>query len=124
NYGQIIGAPAGVVAIAAGATHSLAIKQDGSVAVWGGVAAGGSTVPASLTNVAALGGGYSHSLALTKDGQVIAWGQIGPVPGDLTNVVAIAAGGFHDLALVSGGSRTCAPHKARAIAQLVNGFVV
>lgn len=79
-----------VVAVAAGATHSLAITSDGRVFAWGDnsfgqlgdnsiitrqvpVAVDTSGVLAGKT-VLAIAAGYKHSLALTADGAVIAWG--------------------------------------------------
>ncbi|MCW5981794.1 MAG: choice-of-anchor D domain-containing protein [Bryobacteraceae bacterium] len=120
----------GVVAIAAGDSHSLAVRSDGTVWAWGSNAYGqlgngsrvSTNVPApvgNLTDVIAIAGGYSHSLALKSDGTVWSWGlnedgQLGdgtkwdrlvPVPmTNLTGVVAIAAGLHHSLALKSGGA--------------------
>jgi hypothetical protein len=98
--------PAGlsnVVAIAAGDSHSLALKADGTVVAWGYNNYGQTNVPAGLSNVAAIAGGWAHSLALKNDGTVVAWGDNADgqtdVPAGLSNVVAIAAGGFHSLAL-------------------------
>ena len=75
----------GVIALAAGSYHSLALKGDGSVWAWGNNAHGqlgdgtteGKSVPVqieSLSGVIALAAGNSHSLALKDDGSVWAWG--------------------------------------------------
>jgi hypothetical protein len=88
-----------VVAIAAGASHSVALCSDGSVAAWGWNLYGqlgdgtatisppfGETVPAAVnTNsgvsalygktVVAIGAGYYHSLAVCSDGTAAAWGR-------------------------------------------------
>ena len=75
----------GVVAIAAGQGHSLALKGDGTVWAWGygGNGALGdnslanSDVPvqaSNLTGVTAIAAGGPHSLALKADGTVWAWG--------------------------------------------------
>jgi alpha-tubulin suppressor-like RCC1 family protein len=65
-----------VVAIAAGGYHSLALKSDGTVVVWGSsYLSGQGTVPADLNNVIALAAGEGHSLALKADGTVVAWGE-------------------------------------------------
>ena len=81
----------GVVDIAAGAYHSLALKGDGTVYAWGynGLgqigdnsttqrntpvqvnSVGGTSV---LDNIISLSAGYYHSLALESDGNVYAWG--------------------------------------------------
>lgn len=80
-----------VVAISAGADHSLALCSDGSVAAWGRNTNGQlgnnsttqSTIPAAVTTgfgalqgkaVVVIAGGGSHSLALCTDGTVAAWG--------------------------------------------------
>jgi hypothetical protein len=95
----------GVTAIAAGLSHSLALKVDGTVVAWGVSYNGYMEVPLGLSNVVAIACGYSHDLALKQDGTVVAWGANNRgqtnVPPDLTNVVAIASYGYHSLALKS-----------------------
>ena len=61
-----------VVAIAAGDSHSLALKADGTVVGWG--YSGYATPPAGLNNVVAVAVGGEHSLALKADGSVVGWG--------------------------------------------------
>ena len=96
------------MAIAAGSSHSLALRADGTVAAWGYNGSGQTNVPPGLTNVVAIAGGDIHSLALKADGRVIVWGNTGyglpDVPASATNVVAIAAGYGHCLALKSDGA--------------------
>ena len=120
----------GVIALAAGGTHSLALKSDGTVWAWGhndyGQLGDGSTTNRStpvqvngLTGVIALAAGEQHSLALKSDGTVWAWGwnwygQLGdgtwldrstPVQvSGVTGVIALAAGYNDSLALKSDGS--------------------
>ncbi|HVR85923.1 MAG TPA: RCC1 repeat-containing protein, partial [Planctomycetota bacterium] len=76
---------AGVIAIAAGGNHSLALKSDGTVWGWGDNSAGqlgnGTTTlsptpvqVSMLTGIIAIAAGENHSLALTSDGYVWAWG--------------------------------------------------
>ena len=115
--------------IAANQTHSLAIKPDGSLWVWGrnengelgdGTAIDRSTpVPAAISGVTQVATGWYHSLAVRSDRTVWAWGsnsngQLGDgtlsnkltpsgVP-NLTGVLAVAAGQYHSLALKSDGS--------------------
>jgi len=109
NWGQT-DVPVGlsnVVAIAAGSTHNLALKSDGTVVGWGAANSGRTTPPAGLSNVVAAAAGDSHSLALKYDGTVVGWGnngsgQTNPPPG-LADVVAIAAGYDHSLALTGNG---------------------
>jgi alpha-tubulin suppressor-like RCC1 family protein len=118
-----------VVAIAAGESHSLALRADGTVWSWGydgwGQLGRGvrdlnphptPTAVPGLSNVVAIAAGKSHSLAIRSDGTVWAWGsnwigQLGlgtidgyphatplAVPG-LAEAVAIAGGRGHSLAI-------------------------
>jgi hypothetical protein len=95
--------PAGYdfVDIAAGSSHSLALKDDGSVVGWGKDNYGQATPPAGNDFVAIAAGG-SHNLAIMIDGSVLGWGwdfsgQATPPGGN--DFVAIAAGAYHSLAL-------------------------
>jgi alpha-tubulin suppressor-like RCC1 family protein len=117
----------GVIAIAAGTFHSLALRSDGTVWAWGFVppsnppgdnGPGGHPTPtqvAGLTGVVGIAGGLYHSLALRSDGTVWAWGfrndyglrGVGETPAQvsgLTGVVAVASGADDGLALRSDGS--------------------
>ncbi|HEY5913432.1 MAG TPA: S8 family serine peptidase [Verrucomicrobiae bacterium] len=97
-----------VIAIAAGAYHTLVVRRDGVVLGWGNNSAGQLDVPQSLTNAMAVAGGGAHSLALLENGTVIGWGdnsagQATP-PAGLANVTAIAAGSRHSVALKTDGT--------------------
>lgn len=129
----------GVVAIAAGFVHSLALRSDGTVWAWGNDRQGQlgheggaeSHVPVqvddtNLTGVVEIAAGEGHSLAIDANGDAWGWGfnafgQVGdgtsnnirsmPVRVDdtnLTDVVAIAAGGDagegHSLAIDANGA--------------------
>ncbi|MFZ4621707.1 MAG: T9SS type A sorting domain-containing protein [Bacteroidota bacterium] len=75
----------GVIAIAAGENHCLALRKDSTVWAWGwgyygqlGNGMGMSTIPAkidSISGVIAIAAGSFHSLALKKNGTVWAWGN-------------------------------------------------
>ncbi len=95
-----------LVAIAAGAFHTLGLRENSTVAQWGDT--NGAAVPAGLTNVTAISGGYYHSLALRENGSVVAWGDPAGsanfVPTNLAAAKAIAAGWNHNLALHSNGT--------------------
>jgi alpha-tubulin suppressor-like RCC1 family protein len=121
-------------AVAAGASHSLALASTGSVLAWGynfdGELGNGTTtqsdVPVKVklpkgTKVTAVAAGGSHSLALASTGSVLAWGFNGdgelgngtttdsnvPVKVKLpkgTKATEIAAGGQHAVALTSRGA--------------------
>ena len=123
SYGQL-NPPVGltdVVAVAAGGeqdtvgipsaanSFSMALRRNGTVAVWGGSLYGQTSVPSNLTNVAAIAAGGTHCLALLSNGLVRAWGDAGTpatinVPANLSNVVSIAAAYKHSLALRSDGT--------------------
>ncbi|MBL9191582.1 MAG: fibronectin type III domain-containing protein [Opitutaceae bacterium] len=117
-------------AIAAGTSHSLGLRADGTVWAWGlntnGQLGDSSTTNreapvavSALTGVAAVSAGASHSLALKTDGTVRAWGlntngrlgdgtttqRTSPVAvSTITGITAVAAGGSHSLALKSDGT--------------------
>jgi alpha-tubulin suppressor-like RCC1 family protein len=80
------------VAIAGGWWHSLALKNDGTVAAWYLNYQGQSSVPEGLSNVVAVAASDYHSMALQTDGTVVIWGNSTNVYSDLGDVIAIAAG--------------------------------
>uniref|UniRef100_A8M5U9 Regulator of chromosome condensation RCC1 n=1 Tax=Salinispora arenicola (strain CNS-205) TaxID=391037 RepID=A8M5U9_SALAI len=122
-----------VTAVAAGATHSVALTSAGTVLAWGGNPFGqlgdGTVVDRSTpvavalppsTTVTAVAAGGNHSVALTSAGTVLAWGrnffgQLGDgtvVDRSTPTVVslpagvtasAVAAGRIHSLALTTAG---------------------
>jgi len=98
----------GVVAIAAGDYHTVALKSDGTVVAWGRSSEGQTTVPTGLSGVVAIAAGGFHNVALKSDNIVVAWGNNGngqtTVPAGLSGVVAIAAGSSHTVALKSDGT--------------------
>jgi len=123
----------GVKSLAAGARHSLALLEGGTVVEWGRPGDGSATtVPvakAGLSGVRAIAAGQEYSLALLENGTVMAWGvnesgRLGngtetpsaepvavcavgdkaPCATDLSHVKAIAAGTSHSLALLENGT--------------------
>ncbi len=116
-----------IVGVSAGDHHSLAVKEDGTVWVWGCNGTGqcdGTFIdrwsPAwfyPLTGVVAVEAGMGYSMALKSDGTVWTWGTwdwgvLGQgntcnIPGQvvgLEGVVGIAAGMVHNLAVKSDGT--------------------
>jgi alpha-tubulin suppressor-like RCC1 family protein/mRNA-degrading endonuclease toxin of MazEF toxin-antitoxin module len=126
-----LGAGSGVVGVAAGIFHSLAVRGDGSVLSWGddfygqlgnGGTPDGQATPVAVTGlgagsgVVAVAAGDAHSVALRGNGSVLTWGrddsgQLGDggtnsdqtTPVDVTGlgvgsgVTSVAAGDFHNL---------------------------
>lgn len=114
-----------LVALAAGSSHTLALKRDGTVVGWGWNESGEATgVPSTnklngcgsglvtlggrvLSNVVSIAANRGYSMALKNDGTVVAWGRIAnykfpaTVPAGLSNVVAIAAGEIYSLAITT-----------------------
>ncbi len=119
-----------VIAVAAGGTHTIELKSDGTVWAWGwnnfGQLGDGTTTDSlapiqvsGLTDVTAIAAGDVHSIALKNDGTIWAWGfnragQLGdgttiysstPVQvSGLTDVTAIAAGSYHSIAIKTDGT--------------------
>jgi ABC-type multidrug transport system ATPase subunit/alpha-tubulin suppressor-like RCC1 family protein/CRP-like cAMP-binding protein len=120
----------GVIAVAGGEFHSLALAADGTVWAWGendkGQLGDGTTTDSpvpiqvpGLSNVAAIDADGDHSYALRRDGTIVAWGDnssgvfgngttddsLVPVPvSGLGAVVALAAGWRHTVALTDQGT--------------------
>ena len=95
-----------LVAIAAGAWHTLGLTADGTVLAWGDNSEGQCDLPRQSA-LAIAAGGY-HNLAIRTDGTVCAWGANdygqANVPPGLATVIAIAAGTWHSLALRTDGT--------------------
>lgn len=94
------------VATASGASHNLAIRENGSLAAWGRNDYGQVNIPASaINNVLTIAAGDSYNLALLGSGAVVAWGDNSfgqtSVPQGLVSITAIAAGRVHSLELRS-----------------------
>lgn len=112
-----------VVAVAAGSSHTLALRRNGTLWAWGrnlsgelgdgsGAQKNSPVQVASLTDVAAIAAGASLSLAVKRDGSVWQWGSdtvtnYGGVPvqkAGLHGVTSIALGPNFALAVQSDGA--------------------
>jgi alpha-tubulin suppressor-like RCC1 family protein len=140
----------GVVAIAAGANHSIALKSNGTVYAWGSNSSGqigdgtsGNTrlTPvqvSGLTTATSVAAGQAHSMALKTDATVVAWGlnnngQLGdgttttrPTPvavASLSGIATIGAGSSHSVAIrgMSSAARTLWTWGSNSVGQLGDG---
>jgi hypothetical protein len=98
-----------IVAIASGAVHALALRENTTVAAWGNdwaAAFGVTNVPRGLSNVVAISAGYDYSLALRGTGEIVGWGvgDCSRVPVTDSRFVALSAGPFRASALTAGGT--------------------
>jgi len=95
-----VAAQSGVMAIASGDHHTVALKTNGEVLAWGDNNYGQTDVPvAAQSGVMAIAAAFSQTVALKSNGTVLAWGRNGQaqtnVPAALQGKVrAIAAGGL------------------------------
>ena len=99
--------PAGltnITVVAAGSSHSLALRDTGSVVGWGDTTYGETSAPASVTNAVAIGAGNGFSVALLSNGRVAEWGSQSTVPAGLTNAVAISVAASNIMALTLDGN--------------------
>ena len=115
---QVAGGLAGVTAIACGRYHSVARKNDGTVAVWGNNSYGqigdgthnmrySPYVISGLSQAAAVGAGWWHTLVAKTDGSVLAWGndwfgECGGGPFDQKTTPVVVAGASGALRLTAG----------------------
>lgn len=101
-----------VTAVASGAYHLLALRNDGRVAIWtkfvNSSSSGVTNIPASVTNVSAIAASGFNSMALRSNGTVVVWGDNFSgqtnVPSTVTNVTAIATGSSFCFALRANGT--------------------
>ncbi len=102
-------AKSGVIALAVGIEHAVALKSDGTVVAWGLNDEGQATVPIGLKDVVEVAAGNKFSLALKKNGKIVGWGLKDggaiSIPSGLL-ALTIAAGRDHALAL-SNQACTC-----------------
>jgi alpha-tubulin suppressor-like RCC1 family protein len=107
-----------VASVAAGSSHSLALKSDGTVWAWGanwnnqlGDGSGNdSYIPLhvqGLIDVVSIEASGNDNLAVKADGTIWTWGENNAVPAQMpgfTDIVSISSGASHILALKSDGT--------------------
>lgn len=124
-----------IVAIAVGTggdgVRGVALKNDGTVANWGGETIyKDASPPNGLSNVVAIAAGYNHSLALKNDGTVVGWGfnDLGQATGVPTpsapNGVSVSSGLVTIDGQVLGNVVTVAAHREVSMALKKDGTVV
>lgn len=97
------------VGSAFGGCHYFAIKNDGTLVVWGSNSAGQTNVPAGIAgHVVQVDGGNGHTVALLDDGTLRAWGDNSfgqaTIPAGIGKVQRISAGQDFTLAFLQDGS--------------------
>ncbi len=108
GYATIMGQQlTNVVAIAAEGRRAMALREDGTVVMWGRYSDKKLlAVPPDVTNITAIALGDAHNLALKSDGTLLCWGDDASVavPPGLSNVVTVAGGGPDTIALKRDGT--------------------
>jgi alpha-tubulin suppressor-like RCC1 family protein len=108
-----------IVAISSYGGAVVGLREDGTVASWGGYYGIRIPPPAGLSNVIAVAAGMSHAQALRRDGTVVGWGSNlsgqTNTPAGLSNVVAVAAGWDHTLAQVGFGPPVIRPARPQEL---------
>ncbi len=101
----------GVVAVAAGYQHSIALTKQGTAVGWGDNSYGQSNGLYGLTGVVGIAASGFNNMVLQDNGQVSCFGDNyfgqANVPTGLTGVVAVAAGWQHSMALKNNGVVVC-----------------
>jgi len=96
------------IAVAAGYSHSMLLRQNGSILAWGGNTYGQTNLSGASGTYMAVAAGERHSLALTEAGVVAGWGDnsFGQLnyPSPNSGFTAIATAYRHNLALRSNGT--------------------
>ena len=96
------------ISVAGSANNGIALKADGTVAIWGDNSYGQTNLPPGLSNVVAVTAGSGYEQVLQNNGTVttIGSGSSGDMnaPAGLSNVISIASDGLVNLALKSDGT--------------------
>lgn len=102
------GLESGVVDIATTGFAAAALKEDGTIVVWGNVAAGEADIPKFSSKPVSIVGGRYHFTVLCEDGSVVSWGKNNfgqtEVSKKISNdAVAVYAGSYQNYALTKDG---------------------
>lgn len=119
-FGPVSGLSSGIVQVAAGNDHGLALRTDGTVWAWGrndhGELGDGTQLERctpvqvmGLTGVIAVSAGVQYSLALRSDGTVWAWGsgkygQLGNGVTSLAQLTPVQVTGLGHITQISAGA--------------------
>lgn len=112
TYGQVTVPANGFepVGVAGGNNHTLVLKSDGTVLMFGNNSAGGGPagMPAGLGSVAKVVASFDQSYAIRTDGSLVAWSNnsASEVPPDLGPVIAVTGGPSHTLVVKPDGTVT------------------
>lgn len=99
----------GVVDIATTSGTAAAVKEDGTVMVWGNISYKENEVPKTKSKIISIQGGRYHYTALTESGEVVSWGKNnfgqGKAPANLDKgVERIYSGYYQNYAIMKDGS--------------------
>lgn len=99
----------GVVDIAASGESMAAVKEDGTIVVWGNSTHGETDVPATESKPVEIYGGRYHYTVLMENGEVVSWGDNhhgqSTVPASVNNedIVTVFAGFYQNYAVTADG---------------------
>jgi alpha-tubulin suppressor-like RCC1 family protein len=94
--------------VAAGNGFAVALRTDGTVAVWGNNPHGVKAIPTGLNSVTQITAGWNQIIALKANKTLIGWGDNSwgqlDIPAVLRNVIAVSLGYSHAVALLTNGT--------------------
>jgi len=95
-----------VISVGGGSGPSMALRADGTVAVWGSTSWGQDLVPSAATNMVEAWSTIWSGWGLRADGSCVFWSTRPhqQVPADLTNVIALAPGDYLSAAVRADGT--------------------
>jgi len=97
------GKPESIAMVAAGSSHTVGLKSDGTVVALGFNGDGQCDV-GRWTDITQVAAGYWHTVGLKTDGTVVATGYWQPDVGNWTNIIQVAAGWYNTVGLKNDGT--------------------